>query len=95
MSKTKLTISIDDELKTRMKIIAIKEKKTVSEIITELVQNYIEDYDWHKIFICSKTKEVIECIVKLCCMWIREINHLCRKICSSILCISLSNLCFI
>ena len=45
MSKTKLTISIDDELKTRMKIIAIKEKKTVSEIITELVQNYIEDYD--------------------------------------------------
>ena len=44
MSKTKLTISIDDELKTRMKIIAIKEKKTVSEIITDLVKNYIDEH---------------------------------------------------
>lgn len=43
MSKTKLTISIDEELKIQLKIIAIQEKKTVSEIISELVQQYIDE----------------------------------------------------
>ena len=43
MSKTKLTISIDEELKIQLKIIAIQEKKTVSEIISELVQQYINE----------------------------------------------------
>ena len=44
MSKTKLTVSINEELKIRLKIIAIQEKKTVSEIITELVQEYIDEH---------------------------------------------------
>ena len=43
MSKTTLNISIDEELKIQLKIIAVKEKKTVSEIISELVQKYIDD----------------------------------------------------
>lgn len=43
MTKTKLTISIDEELKIQLKIIAIQEKKTVSEIISELVQQYIDE----------------------------------------------------
>ena len=43
MAKDKLTISIDEELKIQLKIIAIKEKKTVSEIISELVQKYLDE----------------------------------------------------
>ena len=43
MSKTNLNISIDEELKIQLKIIAVKEKKTVSEIIAELVQEYIDE----------------------------------------------------
>lgn len=43
MSKTTLNISIDEELKIQLKIIAIKEKKTVSEIISELVQKYLDE----------------------------------------------------
>ena len=42
MSKTTLNISIDEELKIQLKILAVKEKKTVSEIISELVQKYID-----------------------------------------------------
>ena len=44
MAKDKLTISINDELKIQLKIIAVKEKKTVSEIITELVQKYLDEH---------------------------------------------------
>ena len=44
MAKDKLTISINDELKIQLKIIAVKEKKTVSEIITELVQEYLNEH---------------------------------------------------
>lgn len=43
MAKDKLTISIDEELKIQLKILAVKEKKTVSEIISELVQKYIDE----------------------------------------------------
>lgn len=43
MAKDKLNISIDEELKIQLKIIAIKEKKTVSEIISELVQKYLDE----------------------------------------------------
>lgn len=43
MSKSTLNISIDEELKIQLKIIAIQEKKTVSEIISELVQQYIDE----------------------------------------------------
>ena len=43
MNKTTLNISIDEELKIQLKILAVKEKKTVSEIISELVQKYIDE----------------------------------------------------
>ena len=43
MAKDKLNISIDEELKIQLKIIAVKEKKTVSEIISELVQKYLDE----------------------------------------------------
>ena len=43
MSKTTLNISIDEELKIQLKILAVKEKKTVSEIISELVQKYLDE----------------------------------------------------
>lgn len=43
MSKTNLNISIDEDMKIQLKIIAIQEKKTVSEIISELVQQYIAE----------------------------------------------------
>lgn len=42
MSKTNLNISIDEELKIRLKIIAVKEKTTVSEIIERLVTEYLD-----------------------------------------------------
>jgi metal-responsive CopG/Arc/MetJ family transcriptional regulator len=44
MSKTTLNISIDEELKIKLKIIAIQEKKTVSEIIAELVTEYLDEH---------------------------------------------------
>lgn len=43
MSKTRLNIYIDEELKIQLKIIAIQKKKTASEIISELVQQYIDE----------------------------------------------------
>lgn len=43
MTKTNLNISIDEELKIKLKIMAIQEKKTVSEIITELVMEYLKN----------------------------------------------------
>ena len=43
MTKDKLNISIDEELKIKLKIMAIQEKKTVSEIITELVMEYLKN----------------------------------------------------
>jgi len=42
MTKDKLNISIDEELKIRLKIIAVKEKTTVSEIIERLVTEYLD-----------------------------------------------------
>jgi len=44
MSKTRLNLTIDEELKMQLKIIAIKEKKTVSEIITEMIIQYIDEH---------------------------------------------------
>lgn len=43
MTKTTLNISIDEELKIQLKILAIQQKKTVSEIIAELVTNYLQE----------------------------------------------------
>lgn len=42
MTKDKLNISIDEELKIRLKIMAVKEKTTVSEIIERLVTEYLD-----------------------------------------------------
>lgn len=42
MSKTNLNISIDEELKIQLKIMAVKEKTTVSEIIERLVTEYLD-----------------------------------------------------
>ena len=42
MTKDKLNISIDEELKIQLKIIAVKEKTTVSEIIERLVTEYLD-----------------------------------------------------
>ena len=42
MSKTNLNISIDEELKIRLKIIAVKEKTTASEIIARLITEYLD-----------------------------------------------------
>lgn len=43
MSETKLIANIDSELKTELKVIAAKQHKTMSEIIAELVKEYIEN----------------------------------------------------
>jgi len=42
MSETKLIANIDSELKTELKIIAAKQQRTMSEIVTELITEYIE-----------------------------------------------------
>ena len=44
MTKDKLNISINEDLKIQLKILAVKEKKTVSDIISELVQQYIDEH---------------------------------------------------
>ncbi len=44
MTKTNINVSIDEELKIQLKIIAVKQKKTASEIISELVQQYIDEH---------------------------------------------------
>ena len=42
MAETKTTIRIDDELLRRLKIVAIHDRKTVSEIIRGLVTAYVQ-----------------------------------------------------
>lgn len=41
MSESKLHMTIDDELKTELKIIAAKQHKTMSEIVIELISEYV------------------------------------------------------
>lgn len=41
MSESKLHMTIDDELKTELKIIAVKQHKTMSEIVIELISEYV------------------------------------------------------
>ncbi len=43
MVETKLHMSIDEDLKTQLKIIAAKEHKTMSEIVTELIEEYVKE----------------------------------------------------
>lgn len=42
MSKQKLTTTIDSSLLEEIKIRAIKEKRSVSDILEELIRNYLE-----------------------------------------------------
>ena len=42
MSKQKFTTTIDSSLLEEIKIRAIKEKRSVSDILDELIRNYLE-----------------------------------------------------
>jgi len=43
MSTETLTINIDKELKTELKIIALKNNTTVTEILTTYIQQYVNE----------------------------------------------------
>lgn len=46
MSKNKpvhLTINCDPELKKELKLVALKQDKTVTDIVTELIVKYVEN----------------------------------------------------
>ena len=40
---TRMTFDIDEDLKTELQIIALKQKKTVKEILTELIQDFVNE----------------------------------------------------
>lgn len=42
MARTVLQININKELKDELKIKAIKEDRTITEILTQLIEEYIE-----------------------------------------------------
>jgi len=41
--KKRIVVRIDENLKIKLKIKAIKEQKTMSQIITELIENYLKE----------------------------------------------------
>ncbi len=43
MAKQKFTTTIDTELLEKIKIQAIKEKRSVSDLLEELIKKYLED----------------------------------------------------
>jgi len=44
MSETKqLIIEIDENIRTELRMVALKQKKTVKEIVTNLITEYIEE----------------------------------------------------
>lgn len=43
MSKQKFTTTIDSELLEEIKIQAIKEKRSVSDMLEEMIRKYLED----------------------------------------------------
>ena len=43
--KQKFTMNIDSNLLKKLKHIAIDEDKTVTEIVTELIINYVSEYE--------------------------------------------------
>ena len=45
MAKQKITMNLDKELRKKLAHIAIDEEKTVTEIMTTLIEKYVEDYD--------------------------------------------------
>ncbi len=38
-----LTINIDKELKTELRLLAVKEDKTLTDIVGELIQKYVNE----------------------------------------------------
>lgn len=42
MTKSKIHVDIDEELKYRLKIIAANKKKSLRKIITEIVADYVK-----------------------------------------------------
>lgn len=45
MTKQQFTMNMDKELRKKLSHIAIDEETTVTEIITELLMNYVEEYE--------------------------------------------------
>lgn len=40
---TRMTFDIDEDLKTELQIIALKQKRTVKEILNELIQDFVNE----------------------------------------------------
>ena len=40
---TRMTFDIDEDLKTELQIIALKQKRTVKEILNELIQEFVNE----------------------------------------------------
>ena len=40
---TRMTFDIDEDLKTELQIIALKQKRSVKAILTELIQEYVNE----------------------------------------------------
>ena len=43
MAKDTLTFSIDKELKTELKIIALKQDKPIKDILNDLIQDFVNE----------------------------------------------------
>ena len=43
MAEDTLTFRIDKELKTELKVIALKQDRTVKEILAELIQSFVDE----------------------------------------------------
>ena len=41
--ETRMTFDIDEDLKTELKIIALKQKRPVKDILTELIQDFVNE----------------------------------------------------
>ena len=42
MTQTRLVIDLDEELKTNLQIIAVKQRKTMKQVVTELITEFVE-----------------------------------------------------
>ena len=42
-TQKQLVIEIDENLRTELRMVALKQKKTVKEIVTQLIQKYIDE----------------------------------------------------
>ena len=43
MSKDTLTIHIDKELKIELKVLALRKETTVTQLVTDMIRNYINE----------------------------------------------------